>query len=439
MKNLAIIALLVITSISSCKNSTKNCDDKQLTGPVKVELINEGNEYLLLRNEKPYFIAGAGTEIDKIPILAENGANSCRSWSTVTDEYTAEEFLDLAHKYNLTVTMGLDVKKERLGFDYNDSVAVKKQLEYLKGEVLKYKDHPALLIWGIGNELNLKYENPKVWNAVNDIAKMIHEVDPYHPTTTMLAGIKKYDVDLIQERCPDLDFLSIQMYGDLPNLQQRIKESGYEGPYIVTEWGATGHWEVARTSWDVPIEQTSKEKAESYTHRYKVAIEADSLHCLGSYVFYWGQKQERTPTWYGLFTEDDKPTETIDVMHYIWKNEWPENRAPQLDSVRLDGLSSYDNIKLQKSAEYSAEVFIHNYENDTITYHWEVMHESTDLGIGGDYESKPKTVEGLISNGNSNIIKLKTPGQPGAYRLFVYATDDKDKVATANIPFYVNE
>ena len=50
--------------------------------------------------------------------------------------------------------------------------------EKLREEVLKYKDHPALLAWGIGNELNLQYKNPKVWNAVNDIAKMIHEVDP---------------------------------------------------------------------------------------------------------------------------------------------------------------------------------------------------------------------------------------------------------------------
>lgn len=437
MKNLGIILLLVIFSLSSCKTSVKNEEEQQEWNPIKVELIKKNNKFFLQRNNEPYFITGAGTEFNKIPILAANGANSCRSWSTVTDEYTADEFLDLAHKHRLTVTLGLDVKKERNGFDYNDPEAVQKQLEYLKQEVIKYKDHPALLVWGIGNELNLQYENPKVWDAVNDIAKMIHEIDPNHPTTTMLAGIIKRDVDFIKERCPDLDFLSVQMYGDLPNLQLRIKESGYEGAYIVSEWGATGHWEVARTSWDVAIEQTSKEKAESYAHRYKVAIEADSMRCLGSYVFFWGQKQERTPTWYGLFTEDDKPTETIDVMHYIWKNQWPENRAPQLDSVKLNGLTAYDNIKLKKSNNYQAQVFIHSFENDSITYKWEIMPESTDLGIGGDYESRPVSIDGLIANGNSNTIEMKAPGEYGAYRLFVYAIDEMDKVATANIPFYV--
>jgi len=431
------LLLLITIGFFGCENSKDEKNAKSELKPIKVELIQENRNYKLLRDGKPYFIIGAGTEIEKIPILAENGANSCRAWSTITDKYTADEFLDLALKYNLTVTLGLDLKKERQGFDYNDTVAVKKQFEYLKGEVLKYKDHPALLIWGLGNELNLNYSNPKVWDAVNQIAKMVHEIDPNHPTTTMLAGIKKYDVEEIAKRCPDLDFLSIQMYGDLPNLQARIKESGYNGPYIVSEWGATGHWETATTSWKAPIEQTSKEKAESYIHRYRTAIESDSEHCLGSYVFYWGQKQERTPTWYGLFTEEGNPTETIDIMHYIWKKEWPKNRAPRLDSLRLNKLTAFDNVILERSQTYNAEVFAYNFENDSLTYKWEIMYESTDLGVGGDYESKPASLTGLITNFNRSKIELKTPDEKGAFRLFVYITDNKNKVATANIPFFV--
>ena len=437
MNMLRYLLVLITFSILSCTNSDDQKNSSSEFKPIKVELIQQDGNYKLLRDGQAYFIRGAGTEIEKIPILAENGANSCRAWSTITDKYTADKFLDLAMEHNLTVTLGLDVKKERQGFDYYDTIAVQKQFEYLKGEVLKYKDHPALLIWGIGNELNLNYSNPKVWDAVNEIAKMIHEVDPNHPTTTMLAGIKKYDVEEIAKRCPDLDFLSIQMYGDLPNLQARIKESGYQGPYIVTEWGATGHWETATTSWNAPIEQTSSEKAKSYIHRYNLAIESDTKHCLGSYVFYWGQKQERTPTWYGLFTEEGNPTETIDVMHYIWKNEWRKNRAPRLDSLLLNGLSAFDNVILEKSQTYNAEVFAYNFENDALTYKWDIMHESTDLGVGGDPESKPESIPGLISNENKNQIEMKTPEKEGAYRLFVYITDNQNKVATANIPFFV--
>ena len=436
MKNLFLFIIILAISIS-CNNQHNNSSNGHQKTTKKVELIQVNNGYQLLLNGEPYFIAGAGSEIDKIPILAASGANSCRTWSTEMPGFNAGEFLDMALANGLTVTMGLDVKKERLGFDYNDSVAVKKQFDYLKQEVLKYKDHPALIIWGIGNELNLNYSNPKVWDAVNDIAKMIKEVDPNHLTTTMLAGIKKYDVEEIAKRSPDLDFLSIQMYGDLPNLQDRIKEAGYKGPYLVTEWGATGHWEVATTQWDAPIEQTSKEKAESYIHRYRVAIEADSLNCLGSYVFYWGQKQERTPTWYGLFTEEGYPTETIDAMHFVWNGEWPENRSPQLDSLKLDSKTAFENIRLSKNQMYEAEVFIHNFENDTLKYKWEVLHESKDLGVGGDYESKPESLTGLI-NGSNHKVQLKAPDKSGEFRLFVYVMDEQNKVATANIPFIVD-
>ena len=97
--------------------------------------------------------------------------------------------LDRALKNGLYVTMGLEMARERHGFNYDDPAAVAAQLAEVKAEVLKYKDHPALLLWGIGNELNLNAKNPKVWDAVNEISKMIHQVDTNHPTMTMLAGI----------------------------------------------------------------------------------------------------------------------------------------------------------------------------------------------------------------------------------------------------------
>ena len=96
------------------------------------------------------------------------------------------------------------------------------------------------MIWAIGNELNLRATNPKVWDAVNDISKMIHDIDPNHLTTTPFAGISQQEIDYIKERCTDLDILSIQYYGNIIELPQLLKDYNWTGPYIVTEWGATG-------------------------------------------------------------------------------------------------------------------------------------------------------------------------------------------------------
>lgn len=407
-------------------------DFAQSTKAVKVEVKKVDNRFLLLRGGQPYFIKGAGGS--RYPDrLAAYGGNSIRTWGS----NKGEEVLDSAKKYGLTVLMGLDVARERHGFNYDDTVAVKNQLEKLRVEVLKYKDHPSLLAWGIGNELNLQYKNPKVWDAVNDISKMIHQVDPNHPTCTVLAGINKDLIDQIKTRCPDIDFLSVNTYAGLATLPKTIAASGWDGAYMVTEWGPTGHWEGLSTEWRSAIEETSSEKAAVYKSRYEYSIEKDKDKCLGSYVFLWGQKQERTPTWYGVFTEKGEESEVVDVMQYLWSSTWPKNKAPHFYSLQIGGRKATDNVYLKPGNSYKVLAVAADPDNDKLTYRWEILPEPTQLSEGGDFEKRPMPVENLIASDNKGKATVKAPAKEGAYRLFVYVTDGNNNVATANIPFYV--
>ena len=439
MKHLLILISFLV--FFSCKEKTPN-DQKHSVPessnlPAKIEVQNKDGKYRLLVNNKEFYINGAGLEFGNIEALAQHNGNSFRTWRTDNGERSAKEVLDEAYENGLMVTMGIEVARERHGFDYDDSEAVAKQLSEIKEQVLALKDHPALMIWGIGNELNLRYTNPKVWDAVNEISKMIHEVDPNHLTTTSLAGIAQKEVTLIKEKCPDLDILSVQMYGDLPDLPKLVREFGWEGPYMVTEWGATGHWEVPTTKWGAPIEDNSTVKAANYLRRYKGGIEADSLQCIGSYVFLWGNKQERTPTWYGIFLEDGKETESVDVMHYLWNGAWPTNRTPQIVSYTVEAKTALDNIVLKPNQVTNAKVEIKDFENDAITYTWEILPESTDLKDGGDYEERPKAITFEIVSQDNGELSFKAP-KKGIYRLFIYANDGQNHSATANIPFMVN-
>ncbi|MCD4711130.1 MAG: hypothetical protein K8R52_09810, partial [Bacteroidales bacterium] len=224
-KHIAVIAIAAVF-MSGCASNSENI-------VPKVELKkNESGYHRLFVNDQEFYVDGAGLEFGNIEALAEYGGNSFRTWRTRNESEDAIEVLDRAHKSGLLVLMGLDVARERHGFDYDDAAEVKKQLDYLKGEVERLKDHPALLGWAIGNELNLEAGNLKVYDAVNEISRMIHEIDPNHPTTTTMAGIGKREVDYIEENCTDIDFLSIQMYGDIVNLQKRISDAGWEGPYM---------------------------------------------------------------------------------------------------------------------------------------------------------------------------------------------------------------
>ena len=202
--------------------------------------------------------------------------------------------------------------------------------------------------------------------------------------------------------------------------------------------GATGHWECGKTFWGAPLEDNSSVKAHLYRRRYEIAIASDPKQCLGSYVFLWGQKQERTPTWYGMFLSSGEATEAVDVMQYLWTGHWPEFRSPELKGLRLDGKTAFQNVHLTSGQSYPAKVLAASTAGTVLTYSWEVLRESDASTTGGDFESRPARLPGLVTPADASETQVKAPQKPGAYRLFVYVFNGHDRAAYANIPFYVD-
>lgn len=200
--------------------------------PIKVEIKTQDSGFSLIRNNLPYYVIGAGGNTN-LDLLIELGGNSIRTWGLEN----AQEILDLAHSKGLTVMLGFWVQHERHGFDYDNQEKVQKQINYFKKAIDQFKNHPALLMWGIGNEVDLFYTNPKVWNTIQDIAKYAHEVDPNHPTSTVTAGLDSLEVKHILQRCPDIDIYCVNTYGDIANVPQNIYKYGWKKPYMITEWG----------------------------------------------------------------------------------------------------------------------------------------------------------------------------------------------------------
>jgi hypothetical protein len=330
----------------------------------------------------------------------------------------------------------LPMQAERWGFDYDDEEAVAAQLEAFREKVLAYRHHPALLAWIIGNELNHAYTNPRVYDAVNDVAEMIDELDPYHPTTTTVAAYRENVVDDILTRAPALDFISFQAYGELFVLPDKVADDDFEHPFMVTEWGAIGYWEVEQTRWGAPIEGTSSQKAEIFRRAHQEILDPLQAQLLGSYAFYWGQKQERTPTWFGLLTETGEETEAVDVLYYIWNGEWPDNRAPRVERMQLGGRAPQANVTLRPGERVEASIDVYDPDGDPLSYRWELKPESDATQVGGDFETTIASLDGFIGEGADARARVTAPGA-GAYRLFVYVYDGQGHAAHANFPFLV--
>jgi len=242
--------------------------------------------------------------------------------------------------------------------------------------------------------------------------------------------------DRVRERAPDLDFISIKKYGEIENLPRVLEQAQWDKPYWVTEWGAVGHWEVGNTSWGAPLEQTSSEKAESYRRAWEVALSSDP-RLMGSFVFLWGQKQERTPTWYGMFLADGSKTEVIDVLHRLWNGSWPVHRSPQVGTLFLDGKTAGDSVKLAAGSTAMARIEATHPNGQALSYHWEIMHESTATQTGGDQEEMPEMVPDAVVAREPGCAVIKAPERAGPYRLFVYVHDEQGHAAHANFPFWV--
>ena len=400
-----------------------------------LQKTSNGSHQLWVDGER-YFIKGAGLEFGQMNLLAACGGNTFRTWRVDNGVASAEKILDQAEAEGLKVCMGLDLARERHGFDYSDAAAVRAQQAAVMADVSRLKDHPALLMWGLGNELNLRSKNARVWDAVESLCQDIKAIDSDHLVTTMLAGIDAETVADIKQRAPSLDFLSFQIYGEIDDLPAILRAAKYDGPYQITEWGPTGHWESPETDWGRSIEVTSGQKAQDISRRYHDIILADSDNCLGSYIFLWGQKQERTPTWYGLFLENGNRTEAVDVMQHAWSGQWPKNRAPHLAELTLNGQRAAQSVTVYEQAAMVAEVALQGSEDD-LQFSWIVREEveRAQQSDGGDFEPTPPTVvEGLGVQGSQ--FSFAAP-KPGEYRVYCQINNKTNASAVANIPFRV--
>jgi len=403
-----------------------------------VEKVDSG--FRLLRGGEPYIIRGVGGS-SRLEELVAAGGNAIRTWHV----RNLGETLDRAHALGLSVTAGIWLGHERHGFDYSDPQQVAADKEKAREAVTRYKDHPAVLMWGIGNEMEGNGQNPKVWQAVNDIARMIKEIDPNHPTMTVIAGTGDGKVREFVRHCPDVDVLGVNAYGDLRYVPGELEAQGLDRPYVLTEFGPTGWWEVKKTSWGAEPEPTSTEKAKTYLAGYEAAVLAQPKKCFGAYAFLWGDKQEHTHTWFGMFLPTGERTAAIDVMTKVWTGAWPPNRCPDITDVQMqEATKEKPPVRLPEAiyppgTHVFARVLASDPENDVLTITWELRAESTDKKSGGDPEAVPPPIPEAIVKPHENLVLVKLPDQPGAYRLFVYVADGHNNAATANLPVLVKD
>ncbi|WP_342646373.1 glycoside hydrolase family 2 TIM barrel-domain containing protein [Mucilaginibacter sp. CSA2-8R] len=412
------------------------CKPKQPAGTVYIK--SEHGTYRFYRNGKPFFVKGA-SGFTNLKALSNAGGNTIRVWDTAH----IDAILDSAQAYHMAVVVGLPMPDNKNMDDfYNDETKVAAHYKNLKTTVNRYKHHPALLSWCIGNELAFPYKPNynRFYTAFNQVVDMIHHDDPNHPVTTTIINFQRKNIACIKFRTA-IDFISLNIFGDIKHLKHNLKDFEWlwKGPFLVTEWGIDGPWYTNnQTAWGSFIENSTFKKAEQYQAIYQNQMPLSNPRFLGSLVFYWGQKQEYTPTWFGLFDKAGRSSQTVNTMNYLWTGKKTAAKAPPLKCILLNFLGSQDNILLAGNTTAQGQVYLYGTDTANITYQWQLFPENYHQ-VNDIYSQKEVApiLHSFVTASTGKQVTFRAPKKEGPYRLYVYAYNKQNYFAACNIPFYV--
>ncbi len=415
-----------------------SCTDTPRRPPADASVYVSYDEtvgYQLIRNGAPFFIKG-GSGSSELERLREYGGNTVR----VYEPDSLPRVLKDAHRLGLAVVADLPLPQYDKRYPgLSDSEEVAAQLAYIREVVEANRDHPALLCWMLGNEVFQSGYGRNFVRGYNELAAAVRKMDPNHPITTavirhQLANIKMSWQDV------EVDFISLNIFGKLSSFEEtRFWLSAiWRGPYLFSEWSTNGPWESERTTWQVPIEATSRKKAEQLRERYaRFIAPIDNGRFLGSLVFYWGLKQEQTPTWFSLFSEQGHTSEMAFTLRNLWQETELPYPGPGIEYLLLDGKGAQDHILLTSGDSVTATT---NFPGgvtprDSLHYRWRISPEDW-LGESTLSADIPALDQLLIAS-SLDSLTFRVPALSGPYRVYLTVSDTSGYYATANTPFFV--
>lgn len=449
MKISNLLSALALATCTTASVQTVQAD------VIPVEIVQTKTGWTLERDGSPYFVKGGcvvRSSIDDpdLPRLLDeivaNGGNSIRLWGTGPGTLG---ILDAAHERGLTVMVGLwmsqpggHVDNAGAGFDYTNGDAVQAQIDDLAIEVNKYKDHPALLAWGVGNELEHVDETADadttavilMWRAINLTAQMVKSLDPHHPTISVTAELGEWhlvdNATQLATWCPNIDIWGINAYETISELRGKIDAGPWDRPYIIPEYGPQGWWSSPQTPWGGRLEHSTAIKATWLREGWTDSIGGESDLCVGGYAYLWDDLDPPTNSWFMMFGPNGEPSECVDALHEMWTGELPENTAPRV--ARINGVASQ---RFDPGDPFTASVEATDAEGDELTVDWLIGKEIFDdsgayiWNIVGQCE--------YVATNAGLVLEYDAPLTPGAYRLTAIVKDPGGRIGLAASPFFV--
>lgn len=407
---------------------------------AQTSLKKTGAQWELLVDGKPFEIKGVtfgyDTDFENYDSYFEDlnflGVNTIRLWAT--NEHTPE-LLDAAHKYNIKVMVGIWMRHGRPGmedddrFNYlEDKKGMEAMYEHAINTVERYKNHPAVLIWGVGNEVYLNTatdaEKEAYSKLLERICSSIKTIDSNHPITSVEAWT--FGLDWWQKYVPSLDIYGLNSYGiGAHYLADELNKRDIDKPYIITEFGVTGEWDIKAEKNGIKIEPSDKDKYDAITIGYKEWI-SNKPNCLGVYVFHYASGDTFLSPW--LFTHYRgmfRPQYW--AIREAYTGQKPLNTVPKIITFTLPD----SEIKSDTWVPVNLEITDVEKDSLDISFYYNQRTGS---------RKRRDQLTSLISRGDlTNGFEIQLPKEHGAIKVYVNARDSYNNVGIASTSIQVTD
>ena len=352
-----------------------------------------------------------------VPDLKAMGVNTVRTWGV--DDAGTPRLLDAAAANGMKVIVGHWLDQNA---DYAGNTAYKNAV---KADVVRrvnaLKGNPGVLMWDLGNEVLLTMggsspadvEARRVAYArfVDELAVAVHQADPNHPVTSTDAWTGAFDY--YERYSPHLDLYGINTYGGAAGVKGAWHAGGYTKPYVFTEAGAPGDWEVGRDVNGVPDEPTDVATANAYASAWS-SITSDPGVGLGGTLFNYGLEDDYAGVWLNVYTGGQHRLAWY-ALQKAFTGSTSGNTSPVISAMDVSSRTG-----VRAGSTFTVSVRASDPDGDAITY--AVRQGSHEIDGSGTLTAASATATG------AGAFTVTAPSRPGVWRFYVYASDGHGNV-----------
>ncbi|MBN1897920.1 MAG: hypothetical protein JW827_04015 [Spirochaetes bacterium] len=406
---------------------------------TRVQIKGKKGNWKFYVDGDPFELKGVGVNSlygmhgeNYLKMAKELGANAVRTWNYRPGGYD-RAFLDKAHELDLYVASWLWLNPTHPDNPYvsykSNSPYCQLYREKVKQWVNEIKDHPALLMYGVGNEVIFfsHSDQERIWFAkfLNELCQMIHKIDPDHPV--IYASAFEHGLSYLAKYTPDLDIVGMNMYSHVITMHKHWERNKFNIPYIFTEFGPVNMWGVGKDENDYPVDPHDWHKAGEYK-RIMTKMKKYKGQLLGGFVFTIGELYQVTDSWWTLNWRDLKRASFWETYKFYTGKE-PDNRAPRISSVKISKVKD-----LEPFEEITVKVRASDPDGDplTIDYDLRMVKDGIVTYMPDEYWEEVMTpIEGGF--------KLSVPSFKSRFILYILVKDDHGNVAVANRSLVVGD